>query len=122
MDTGLPVSLIVETTLTLLLGATLVTCILLERRLRFLRKDQDKLAHTVLSLNGAIAAAQASLSGLRAAASEADATLGRKVGMARKLADELSVLASAGERIAARMEAAHEERHRRNPPQLRAMR
>ena len=44
--------------------------------------------------------------GLRAAALEADETLGRKVNSARGLADELSLLNSAGERIANRMETA----------------
>jgi Flp pilus assembly protein TadB len=121
MDTGLPVSLIVEATLTVLLAATLISCVVLERRLRGLRKDQERLSHAVRSLNGAIAAAQASLGGLRAAATEADETLGRKMGMARKLADELSVLAAAGERIAARMEAAHDARQRNAAP-LRAAR
>ena len=120
MDTGLPVSLIVEATLTFLLAATLFSCAMLERRLRFLRKDQDKLNATVRGLNAAIAGAQASLAGLRAAASEADENLGRKVGMARKLADELSLLASAGDRIASRMEAVHDRAHA--TPALRAVR
>jgi hypothetical protein len=122
MDTGLPVSLIVEGTLTFLLAATLFSCVLLERRLRGLRRDQQKLVQTVVNLNHAIAGAQASLAGLRAAANEADERLGRKVGMARKLSEELSLLANAGERIATRMEAARDERLRANAPQLRVAR
>jgi Domain of unknown function (DUF6468) len=102
----LPVSLIVEITLAALLAATLFCCVRLERRLRNLREDQDNLSTTVRALNGAIGAAQNSLAGLRAAAHEADETLGRKVISARGLADELSLLNSAGERIANRMETA----------------
>ena len=103
---AIPVSLIVEITLAVLLAATLFCCLRLENRLRNLRGDQESLASTVRALNGAIAAAQGSLAGMRAAATEADDTLGRKVTSARGLADELSLLTSAGERIASRMETA----------------
>ena len=106
MLASFPVSLIVEITLAALLAATLFCCVRLERRLRNLRQDQDSLSATVRALNGAIGAAQNSLVGLRAAAHEADETLGRKVTSARGLADELSLLNSAGERIANRMETA----------------
>jgi hypothetical protein len=101
---SMPVSLIVEVTLAVLLAATVFSCARLDRRLRNLRKDQDSLSITVGSLNSAVSAAQASLAGLRAAAKEAEETLGRKLSGARGLADELSVLTSAGERIASRME------------------
>jgi len=104
---SIPVSLIVEITLALLLAATLMCCLRLEQRLKNLRKDQDSLAGTVRALNGAITAAQASLAGLRAAAKEADENLGRRVTSARGIADELSLLTSAGERIAGRIETAH---------------
>ena len=71
--------------------------------------DDDALVRArraIPGANGAIGAAQNSLVGLRAAALEADETLGRKVNSARGLADELSLLNSAGERIANRMETA----------------
>jgi Flp pilus assembly protein TadB len=103
---ALPVSLIVEVTLAGLLAATLYTCARLESRLRQLRKDQQGLSGTVRALNTAIGSAQSSLAALRAAAHEADETLGRKVTTARGLADELSLLTSAGDRIASRMESA----------------
>jgi Flp pilus assembly protein TadB len=106
MIANLPVSLIVEMTLAALLAATLFCCARLESRLKNLRKDQESLSGTVRALNGAIAAAQTSLAGLRAAAEDADQTLGRKVAAARATADELSLLTSAGERIASRMESA----------------
>ena len=104
---SIPLSLIVEVTLALLLGATLMCCLRLEGRLKNLRKDQDSLVGTVRSLNGAITAAQSSLAGLRAAAREADENLGRRVATARGVADELALLTSSGQRIAERFESAH---------------
>jgi hypothetical protein len=104
---SIPVSLIVEITLGLLLAATLMCCARLEFRLKNLRNDQEMLVGTVRALNGAITAAQNSLTGLRAAAREADENLGRRVTSARGIADELSLLTSAGERIAGRIETAH---------------
>jgi Flp pilus assembly protein TadB len=106
MIAALPVSLIVELTLAALLCATLICCLRLDKRLRHLRNDQESLSSTVRALNTAVTAAQTSLAGLRAAAQEADESLGRKVSSARGLADELSLLTSAGERIAARIESA----------------
>jgi Flp pilus assembly protein TadB len=113
------VSLIVEVTLAVLLAATLFCCARLDRRLRNLRGDQESLAITVRSLNSAVAAAQASLVGLRAAAQDAEETLGRKFSAARGLADELLVLTSAGERIATRMESARPHQLS-NPPRAAA--
>ncbi|HMI97091.1 MAG TPA: DUF6468 domain-containing protein [Micropepsaceae bacterium] len=106
MMAAFPVSLIVEVTLAALLAATLICCLRLDRRLRLLRGDQENLSATVRALNTAVTAAQSSLVGLRAAARDADESLGRKVSSARGLADELSLLNSAGERIAARIESA----------------
>ena len=106
MIAALPVSLIVEVALAALLCATLICCLRLDRRLRHLRNDQESLSGTVRALNAAVTAAQTSLVGFRAAAQDADESLGRKVSSARGLADELSVLTSAGERIAARIESA----------------
>lgn len=104
---SISISLIVEITLAVLLAATLMCCARLELRLKNLRKDQEMLGGTVRALNGAITAAQTSLAGLRAAAKEADENLGRRVTSARGVADELSLLTSSGERIAARIESAH---------------
>ena len=112
MNLGLPFPTIVELMLAALLLATLFCCAALERRLRSLRKDQDSLNATVRALNAGIAAASTSLAGLRAAAKDADATLGRKLAGARALADELSLLTSSGEHIASRIEGASDRQTR----------
>src|SRR5262245_14254863 len=107
MTFDLPLSMIVELVLVTLLFATLICCFSLDRRLKRLRQDQESLNGTVQALNAAVISAGASIAKLRAAAAEADKTLGGKVSSARALVDELSLLTSACERIAERMENAH---------------
>ena len=95
-----------ELVLTLLLAATLVYCIVLERRLAAVRSGQDGLKSMISELNAAIAGAGASLRALKAAAGEAAETLDDRLKRARSLADELAVLATSGERIAQRFDRA----------------
>jgi hypothetical protein len=109
MGTSLNVSLVVECVLAVLLTATLFYCALLESRLRLLRKDHAQLSTTIHELNSGILRAQSSLATLRAAAADADTALGKSIGTARGLADELSILTSGGERVAQRIEAARSE-------------
>jgi chromosome segregation ATPase len=104
MSFDLPISMIVELTLAALLAATLICCVSLDRRLKRLRNDQESLNGTVHALNAAVISAGASIAKLRSAAAEADKTLTGKVSSARALVDELSLLTTACERIATRME------------------
>ena len=106
MNFDLPISMIIEVTLAALLAATLICCFSLDRRLKRLRMDQESLNGTVHALNAAVISASASVAKLRAAAAEADKTLGGKVTSARALVDELQLLTAACERIATRMEGA----------------
>lgn len=93
-----------ELTLTVLLAATLIYCIVLERRLASVRKGQDGLKKMIGELNGAIAGAGASLRALKQAAAGAAETLDDRLKRARAVADELSLLSSSGERIADRFD------------------
>ena len=95
-----------EAALEILLAATLCYCVVLERRLAAVRKGQEGLGRLVGELNMAIAGAGASLRALKAAAGESAATLDERLKRARLHIDELSVLTTSGERIAARMESA----------------
>jgi ABC-type transporter Mla subunit MlaD len=95
-----------EMALTGLLAATLVYCIVLERRLAAVRKGQEGLRTMIGNLNAAIAGAGASLRALKAAASGAADTLDDRLKRARALADELSLLTTSGERIAERFDRA----------------
>jgi hypothetical protein len=103
---------IVEVSLELLLAVTLCYCIVLERRLRAVRKGQEGLTRTIGELNMAIAGAGASLRALKSAAGEAAQTLDERLKRARLHIDELSVLTASGERIADRIESAASPRGR----------
>jgi hypothetical protein len=94
----------VEVALEVLLAATLVYCILLERRLAAVRRGQEGLNRTIGELNMAIAGAGASLRALKTAAGEAAGTLDERLKRARLHIDELAVLASSADRIADRIE------------------
>lgn len=94
------ISLILEPLLATLLGATLVYCVILERRLRNLRTDQTELIAALSTLNRAIAGAEHSVAALKTAAAEAGEELSTKLTPARALVDELSLLTASGERIA----------------------
>jgi ABC-type transporter Mla subunit MlaD len=95
-----------ELLLSILLAATLVYCIVLERRLASVRKGQDGLKKMIGELNGAITNAGASLRALKMAAGEAAETLDERLKRARTLSDELSLLTNSGERIAQRFDRA----------------
>ena len=122
MNFDLPISLIIEMTLAVLLAATLICCFSLDRRLKRLRTDQESLNGTVHALNAAVISAGASVAKLRAAAAEADKTLGGKVTSARALVDELQLLTAACERIATRMEGAQKWSAPTRAEMLRAVR
>ena len=122
MNFDIPLSTIVELTLAVLLAATLVCCFSVDRRLKRLRSDQESLNGTVHALNAAIISASAGVAKLRAAAAEADKTLGGKVSSARALVDELSLLTAACERIATRMEGAQKWNAPARAETLRAVR
>jgi len=99
-------SFILESALSFLLAATLVYCIVLERRLAAVRKGQEGLKTIIGELDAAISGAGASLRALKSAASSAAETLDERLRRARLLADELALLTASGERIAERFEGA----------------
>jgi hypothetical protein len=93
-----------EIGLCVLLAATLVYCMVLERRLKTVRQGQQEMNVTIGSLNDSLAAAGASLRALQSAAGTIGEQLDRKVTSARAAIDELSLVTASGERIAQRME------------------
>ena len=98
------ISFYIEILLCILLVATLGFCLVLERKLSAMRKGQDGLKVVIAELNGAIGAAGTSMRLLKSAASGAIEELDEKVTKARAAIDELSVLTTSGDRIAARIE------------------
>lgn len=105
----------VELLLSVLLAATLLYCIVLERRLASVRKGQDGLKRIIGELNGAIAGAGASLRALKSAAADAAETLDDRMKRARALSDELALLSNSGERIAQRYDRATPSAPARSP-------
>ena len=111
-------SFILESALTLLLAATLVYCIVLERRLAAVRKGQEGLKTMIGELDAAISGAGAALRALKSAASSAAETLDERLRRARLLADELALLTASGERIAERFEGSAKPAERGAPSHL----
>ncbi|MGY6531389.1 DUF6468 domain-containing protein [Glycocaulis sp.] len=94
----------------LLIGAA-VMCWRVDRRLKALRDGQDGLRDTVAGLNDAVDRARAALAALDRASRESGEVLEARTREARALADELRLLAGAGERGLERF-----ERPRRSAP------
>ena len=97
-------TLAIESVLTVLLAATLIYCMVLERKLSALRKGQDGLKNILADLDQAILTAGNSMRALKASATGAAETLDGRITRARALADELSLVSASGERIADRIE------------------
>ena len=110
------ISLIVEAGLSVLLFATLVYSILLERRLAALRSGQDGLKQTIALLNEAIIGAGSSMRALKSTAAGAAEALDDRMSRARGVADELSLLVASGDRIAERMDRSSSSRPAANMP------
>lgn len=93
-----------ESGLCILLAATLVYCVVLERRLKAVRQGQEGLNAMIGDLNASLATAGASLRALQAAAGTVGEQLDKKVASARATIDELGLVNASGERIAQRIE------------------
>jgi ABC-type transporter Mla subunit MlaD len=100
------IGMIVEIALMGLLAVTLVYCIVLERRLSAVRREQEGLKAIIGDLNTAITNAGASMRALKATAAGAAETLDDRLARARATIDELSLLTASGERIAERFDRA----------------
>lgn len=99
----LSAGLLLDGAVALLLAATLVYCVILERRLSALRSGQDGLKKVVADLDAATSRAQAAIGGLRAAGEAGAAALETKLGPAKALTDELTLMLEAGESLAQRL-------------------
>lgn len=110
------ISLIVEVGLSVLLLATLIYSVLLERRLAALRSGQDGLKQTIALLNEAIVGAGSSMRALKSTAAGAAEALDDRMSRARSVADELSLLVASGDRIAERMDRSSSSRPNANMP------
>ncbi len=113
----LPIGLILDVLLALLLVATLTYCLVLSRKLDYLRSGQGELRQIINELGIATENAERAIHGLRVTADETDHRLSDKLARARTVIDELTAIARAGDRLPA---ARNDQRAARQaPPPLR---
>ena len=93
------IALATEVLVALLLGATIGYCLLLDRRLKQLRSDEQIMRRTVSDLAAATANAERAIAALKQTVSQADASLATRLESAERFAADLSVNVRAGEDI-----------------------
>jgi hypothetical protein len=112
---GLPMDLLLEGIVAILLAATIGYCATLDRKLREMRSGQDGLRDLIQDLGVATAQASDAIVKLREASEATGQSLGEQVKRGRALADELTLIVEAGNRIADRLSGA-EPRQMMPPP------
>ncbi|MBV6656483.1 MAG: chemotaxis protein [Devosiaceae bacterium] len=101
--TTLPLNLIIEGLVAVLLIMTIGYCILLNKRLKRLRADEEALRATIAELLTATEIAERAIGGLRDNAAQSEATLGQHIAHATHMSDELSTKMVAAEAIVQRI-------------------
>ena len=106
MSLDLSPALLLEALIAVLLVATIVYAVILERKLTRLRGDRAEMEAVIARLIEATGEAQSGLRGLRAHAEEAGQRLDTAVAQSRGRADELAFLIERAEAAAGRLERA----------------
>ena len=88
----------------ILLVATIVWCVLLNRRLAGLRRHQSELAGLIAELNMATERAEAGIAELKHNAEAAGATLQSSIERAQRLNDDLTYLSERSSRLVDRLD------------------
>ena len=110
------ITLVINAIVIVLLVATIFYAFKLERRLEGMRSAQASLGQVIRELNTAAARAEAGIQGLKATAQSSGSVLDEKIKLAKAVADELSFLLQAGDRLGHRIETS---RHATPRPQTR---
>jgi len=97
------IPLILDGLVIVLLVATIVYCVLLNRRLGAMRRNEDELQLLIASFNQATARAEAGIGALKKAAEGVRESLHGEVEDAKALYDELSFMLERGDALAERM-------------------
>ena len=97
MNDGL--GLIIELLVAILLAMTIAYCMMLNRRLKLLRGDEQALRVTIAELITATEIAERAIGGLRATAQDCEAGLGERLGRAELLCAELDRKLAAGRHL-----------------------
>ncbi len=120
---GSIISFIVELTVIVLLGFTVLYCIRLDRRLERLRADERSMRQTVVDLGVSTERAERTIEGLKQVLAECDRTLGDRLRRAAEASEELDaavrsggdVLERIGQIVGAAQEATAEVERRAEP-------
>jgi Domain of unknown function (DUF6468) len=101
-----------------LLVATIVYCVLLNRRLAALRSDKSKLEEAIQGLHGMSLRAEAGITALRQAAEDIGRQLQQKIELAQTLRDDLAYMVDRSGGVADRLEGViRTHRQATTPPQ-----
>lgn len=93
------VSLLIELLVAVLLAATISYCIMLDKRLKQLRLDEQAMRKTVTDLTLATDNAERAITTLKHAVVEANSSLAERIDTAERFAADLSINVKAGEDI-----------------------
>ena len=96
---------LLDIVIAILLVTTIAWCVVLNRRLGGLRKNQSELATLIAELNLATSRAENGISVLKTNAEEAGATLRSSIDQAERLNDDLAYLSERGSRLVERLDA-----------------
>jgi hypothetical protein len=97
MNDGL--GLIIEGLVAILLMLTIGYCMMLNRRLKLLRADEDSLRGTIAELVTATEIAERAIAGLKVTARECDVGLGERLTRGERLSAELDRKLAAGKEV-----------------------
>ncbi|HTV35074.1 MAG TPA: DUF6468 domain-containing protein [Xanthobacteraceae bacterium] len=101
MSDGL--GLIIEGLVAILLMLTIGYCMMLNRRLKLLKADEDSLRATIAELITATEIAERAIAGLKVTARECDAGLGERLTRAERLNADLDRKLTAGKEVLAHL-------------------
>jgi len=96
---GLPLGIIVETSVAILLATTIGYCVILNQRLKRLHADRDTLRKMIADLVQATSLANSAVQELKTAALEADTQLNSRLEEAEKFGIELANHVAAGRQL-----------------------
>jgi Domain of unknown function (DUF6468) len=97
------IGFMIETLVAILLGITIVYCIILNNRLKRLKADEQSLRATISELITATEIAERAVAGLKATAHECEDTLGERLKAADRLCSDLSKQVKGGEMVLSRL-------------------
>jgi Domain of unknown function (DUF6468) len=97
------IGLLIETLVAVLLVVTIAYCMLLDKRLKRLKADEQSLKATIAELITATEIAERAVGGLKVTVRECDQNLGSQLAIANELADRLQNQTLIGEEVLHRL-------------------